>query len=193
MGDDANSRYWSLKKSCSPLELLRSHIWNCYCTVRDVAVEIHSAEEDWTMQQQYTPSVGVRCNGVLWSLSCFYGITHAPFMYWIFSTQQWVSVSEWEWASGWDFWGRMKRRVYVISVKLYIFCMTNNGQVPTHTLKGKLEADTSVTSFLSPEQVWLYKTALFFPSSLTDTTDADGISQREVFVLNLTHKRLVSH
>lgn len=92
MGDDANSRYWSLKKSCSTLELLRGHIWNCYCTVRDVALEIYSAEEDWTMQQQYTPSVGVRCNGVLWSLSCFYGITHAPFMYWIFSTQQWVSV-----------------------------------------------------------------------------------------------------
>lgn len=83
----------------------------------------------------------------------------------------------------------MKRRVYVISVKRYIFCMTNNGQVPTHTLKGKLEADTSVTSFLSPEQVWLYNTALFLPSELADSTD-DGISQREVFVLKLAQRCL---
>lgn len=43
--------------------------------------------------------------------------------------------------------------------------MTDNGQVPTHTPKGKtVEADASVTSFLRPGQVQLYKTALFFPS-----------------------------
>lgn len=51
------------------------------------------------------------------------------------------------------------------SVSLYIFCcMTDNGQVPTHTPKGKtVEADTSVTSFLSPGKVQLYKTTLFSP------------------------------
>lgn len=66
-------------------------------------------------------------------------------------------VSEWR-SEGVSEWvGETKRRIYVLSVELYIFCMTDNGQVPTHTLKGKtVEADTSVTSFLSPERVCGY-------------------------------------
>lgn len=97
---------------------------------------------------------------------------------------QQAAVSEWvsEWAgewvservSGWDFLRRMKRRIYVISVSLYIFCMTDNGQVPTHAAIGKtVEADTSVTSFLSPGQVWLHKTALVSPIQRADVMGFD--------------------
>lgn len=95
-----------------------------------------------------------------WSLSCFYGITHAPFMCWLLHTQQWARAR----ASGWDlfiYFKRMKRRVYVITVKLFIFCMMNNGQVLTHTLKGRVEA----VGDEFPERLWLHKTALFFHSS----------------------------
>lgn len=94
------------------------------------------------------------------SLSCFYGITHAPFMCWLLHTQQWAR----ERVSGWDlfiYFKRMKRRVYVISVKLFIFCMMNNGQVLTHALKGRVEAVADEF----PERLWLHKTALFFHSS----------------------------
>ena len=55
----------------------------------------------------------------------------------------------------------MKRRVYVIAVKLFIFCMMNNSQVLTHTLKGRVEA----VGDEFPERLWLHKTALFFHSS----------------------------
>lgn len=64
-------------------------------------------------------------------------------------------------AGGWDlfiYFKRMKRRVYV---KLFIFCMMNNGQVLTHTLKGRVEA----VGDEFPERLWLHKTALFFHSS----------------------------
>lgn len=51
-------------------------------------------------------------------------------------------------------------------------------------LQGKVEAVCDEF----PELVWLHKTSLFFHSSFTDTSDADEIWQREVFVLNLAQK-----
>lgn len=98
-----------------------------------------------------------------------------------------LAMSEWvrEWVSEWVsiffiFLWRMKRRVYVISVSLYIFCRRNNGQVPTHTLKGKLRRQI---------RLWRVSWALgqcsytrqpsSFPS-FTDTTVPFGISQWKV-------------
>lgn len=64
----------------------------------------------------------------------------------------------------------MKRRVYVISARLYIFCMMNNGQVLTHTLKGRVEA--AGDEF--PERGYTRQPSTF-TALLTDATDVDAI------------------
>lgn len=76
------------------------------------------------------------------------------------SEQERQKERESEWVR-FTYFKRMKRRVCVISVKLFIFCMMNNGQVLTHTLKGRVEA----VGDEFPERLWLHKTALFFHCS----------------------------
>lgn len=154
---------------------MKESIWSRSHPVKVASVQCHWAEGDWTMQQQEKKrSVGVSCDGVLWSLSSFYGITYG-------TSHEWVSAWVSEWVSIFFFFlWRMKRRVYVISVSLYIFCRRNNGQVPTHTLKGKLRRQI---------RLWRVSWALgqcsytrqpsSFPS-FTDTTVPFGISQWKV-------------